>query len=67
MTAPLFLRRRVATRRRRVIVSVSNYWSVHPTAGVRREVFVREGRAQLSVFLPETHPALVRFLERSAA
>lgn len=62
MTAPVFLRRRVATRAR--IVSVSNYWRL--SEGRRVVVLTPAGELE-DRFLPDTHPALVAFLERSAA
>jgi hypothetical protein len=67
MTAPTFLRRRVATRRPRpVLVDVRNYWRV-TDAGSLREVLVRTGSGRLvTTYLPDEHPALVRFFERAA-
>lgn len=62
MTAPL-LRLRRAPRPRPVIVSVSNYWRV----AEGRQVLVRQPSGELvTAYVPDAHPALVRFLERAA-
>jgi hypothetical protein len=67
MTAPLIFRRRVATRPRRRILNVRDSWRL--VAGEWcREVVVRDYDGQIRrTFLPDVHPALVAFLERSAA
>jgi hypothetical protein len=64
MTAPLFQRRRVATRPARpVIVSVTNTWKVTDAGNLRR-VIVREPDGQLGErYVPDAHPALVRTLD----
>jgi hypothetical protein len=65
MTTP-FLRRRVATRRPRpVLVDVSNHWRV-TDAGPRRQVTLRTGAGLVTYYLPDSHPAVVAFLERAA-
>jgi hypothetical protein len=65
MTAPLLFRRRATAPRRR-IVSVTNHWRLTgENAG--REVLVRLPDGQVVVdYLPDTHPALVAFLQRAA-
>jgi hypothetical protein len=66
VTLPLPFRRVSPPRPRRRIVAVGNYWrTAGPETG--REVLVREPGGQLVTrFLPDDHPALVRFLERAA-
>lgn len=67
MTLPLLTRRRVATRRRRVILSVTNYWRT--TGPVpEREVWIRDYDGQRRrIYLPDFHPSLVAWFERQAA
>lgn len=60
-----YLRRR-RPRPRRVIVSVSDHWKLDAAGVWCREVVVDvDGRPRV-VFLPDEHPALVRFLDRAA-
>ena len=66
MTAPLFLRRRVATRRPRpVLVDVRNYWKM-TDAGPVREVVLRTEDGLGTFYVRDDHPALVAWLERAA-
>jgi len=66
MTATLTRRRR---RPRPVLVDVTNYWRCDYADGVhRREVVVRDpDGTKRSAYVPDEHPALVRFLQRTAA
>lgn len=59
-------RRRPATKPRRRILSVSNYWRTDGPVPLR-EVVIRDydGRTRRT-YLPDAHPALVSFLERAA-
>lgn len=63
MTAFLSRRRSSAARKR--IVAVADHWRVTPE-GPRREVVVQADGVLRTVYLPDEHPALVRYLERAA-
>lgn len=66
MTLPFLSRRRPAPRPRRRIVDVTNHWRITPD-GTLREVLVREpDGALVTRYLPDAHPALVRWLDRAA-
>ena len=66
MTLPML--RRQPVRPRPVLVSVSDRWRRDDAGDFRREVVVRTPAGELRpVLLPDTHPALVRFLARVAA
>lgn len=67
MTVPLFGRRRVATRPRRRIVSVTNYWRTTGPVPEREVWVVDYDGARRRVYLVDHHPALVAYLERTAA
>jgi len=60
-------RSRRRPRQRPYIVSVSNHWRVAgPEQG--RQVLVRDWDGNLqTIYVPDDHPALVRFLDRAAA
>jgi hypothetical protein len=64
MTLPLFSRRRVATRPRRRILDVTNYWHTDGPVPLR-EVVVRDyDGAVRRTYLPDAHPAIVSWFER---
>lgn len=66
MTLPLFGRRpRVATRRRRRILDVSNHWRCDGPVRLREVVVLDYDGARRRIFLPDGHPAITAWIERT--
>jgi hypothetical protein len=62
------LSRRPASRPRRRIIEARNHWRVVDAGQFTREVLIRDYDGQVRrTYLPDEHPALVRFLERAEA
>jgi hypothetical protein len=68
MTLPLFGRRpRVATRPRRRILDVTNYWRTDGPVPLREVVVHDYDGTVRRTYLPDAHPALVAWFDRQAA
>lgn len=61
-------RRPVATKRRRRIIDVTNYWRTDAGPVPLREVIVADYDGQIRrTYLPDGHPSLVAWFDRLAA
>lgn len=57
-------RRRPATKPRRRILSVSNYWRCEGPVPLREVLVLDYDGQRRRVYLPDEHPALVSYFER---
>lgn len=65
MTSPIVLLRRRPKPRPR-IVAVSCYWRTYGPEQGRQVLVQLPGGERVTTYLPDTHPALVRFLDAAA-
>ena len=64
MTLPLIGRRRVATRRRRRILDVTNYWRTDGPVPLREVLVLDYDGTRRRTYLPDGHPAVAAWIER---